>query len=109
MAGSCTTGTSRRTTSPTSGRTYLVFSSDNGYHMGEHRLTPGKQTAFDSDIRVPLIVVGPGVPRGRADRRLVENIDLRPTFSRLGGGRVPGGVGGDSLVPLLQGRRVRGW
>src|SRR3954447_4034528 len=33
--------------------TYIVFSSDNGYHMGEHRLTPGKMTAFDSDIRVP--------------------------------------------------------
>ena len=92
-----------------SGRTYLVFSSDNGYHMGEHRLTPGKQTAFDSDIRVPLIVVGPGVPRRRTDRRLVENIDLRPTFSRLGGGRVPGSVDGHSLVPLLQGRRVRSW
>jgi len=89
--------------------TYLVFSSDNGYHMGEHRLMPGKQTAFDSDIRVPLIVVGPGAPRGRTDGRLVENIDLRPTFSRLGGGHVPRSVDGHSLVSLLQGRRVRSW
>ena len=45
--------------------TYIVFSSDNGYHMGEHRLMPGKMTAFDSDIRVPLIVAGPGVPKDR--------------------------------------------
>ena len=54
------------------GNTYIVFSSDNGYHMGEHRLLPGKMTAFDTDIRVPLVVVGPGVARrqdGDADRR----------------------------------------
>src|SRR6185295_19440638 len=46
--------------------TYLVFSSDNGFHLGEHRLTDGKRTAFDSDIRVPLIVAGPGVAPHRA-------------------------------------------
>jgi N-acetylglucosamine-6-sulfatase len=40
--------------------TYFVFSSDNGYHMGEHRLKPGKMTAFDTDIHVPLVVTGPG-------------------------------------------------
>ena len=45
--------------------TYFIFSSDNGYHMGEYRLDPGKQTAFDTDIHVPLIVAGPGVPAGR--------------------------------------------
>jgi hypothetical protein len=52
--------------------TYFVFSSDNGYHMGEHRLMPGKMTAFDTDIRVPLIVTGPrraGRARGGRDRR----------------------------------------
>ena len=47
--------------------TYIVFSSDNGYHMGERRLHQGKQTAFDHDIRVPLIVAGPGVPGGHDD------------------------------------------
>ena len=48
--------------------TYFVFSSDNGYHMGEYQLMPGKQTAFDTDIHVPLIVSGPGVP-GREDHQ----------------------------------------
>ena len=48
--------------------TYLVFSSDNGLHTGEYRLMPGKLTAFDTDIRVPLVVTGPGVPAGRARR-----------------------------------------
>ena len=47
--------------------TYLVFSSDNGLHTGEYRLMPGKLTAFDTDIRVPLIVTGPGVPSGLED------------------------------------------
>jgi N-acetylglucosamine-6-sulfatase len=46
--------------------TYFVFSSDNGYHMGEYRLDPGKQTAFDTDIHVPLIVSGPGARREQA-------------------------------------------
>ena len=51
------------------GNTYLVFSSDNGLHMGEYRLMPGKMTAFDTDIQVPLIVDGPGVPAGEHDAR----------------------------------------
>src|SRR5262249_17762688 len=45
--------------------TYFVFSSDNGYHMGEYRLLPGKMTAYDTDIHVPLIVTGPGIAAGR--------------------------------------------
>ena len=61
--------------------TYIVFSSDNGYHMGEHRLLPGKMTAFDTDIRVPLVVAGPGVPAGRRTHAIAENIDLCPTFA----------------------------
>jgi N-acetylglucosamine-6-sulfatase len=65
--------------------TYVVFSSDNGYHMGEHQLLAGKQTAFDTDINVPLVVVGPGVPSGVIDDRIVENIDLCPTFAELAG------------------------
>ena len=89
--------------------TYLVFSSDNGFHMGDYRLRQGKQTAFDTDIRVPLIVVGPGVPSGRTIRSLAQNVDLRPTFSRLGGAKVPRSVDGRSLVSLFHGKRVKRW
>jgi N-acetylglucosamine-6-sulfatase len=91
------------------GRTYLVFSSDNGYHMGEHRLLPGKMTAFDTDIHVPLIVTGPGVPAGLAVDEIAENVDLCPTFLELGGAEVPSTVDGRSLVPLLHGEKVPGW
>jgi N-acetylglucosamine-6-sulfatase len=89
--------------------TYIVFSSDNGYHMGEHRLMPGKMTAFDSDIRVPLIVVGPGVPAGQKTTKIAENVDLRPTFSELAGARVPRSVDGHSLVSLLHGGGGNAW
>ena len=57
--------------------TYVFFSSDNGYHMGEHRLHPGKQTAFDTDIRVPLIVTGPGVPAGKKLSEITPDRALR--------------------------------
>jgi N-acetylglucosamine-6-sulfatase len=45
--------------------TYVVYSSDNGFHMGQHRLFVGKTTAYEEDIHVPLIVRGPGVPAGQ--------------------------------------------
>ena len=81
-------------------RTYIVFSSDNGYHLGQHRLLEGKQTAFDTDIRVPLIVTGPRCPSGarrprsRAEHRPVPDVrtarrrrsrqaDRRPSFVPL--------------------------
>jgi N-acetylglucosamine-6-sulfatase len=83
--------------------TYVVFSSDNGFHLGQHRLTAGKLTAYDTDIRVPLIVAGPGVAAGAQVGALAENIDLCPTFARLGGAPVPPGADGHSLVPLLAG------
>lgn len=89
--------------------TIIVFSSDNGLHMGEHRLTAGKLTAFDSDIRVPLIATGPGIPAGRTVAQLTENIDLGPTITDLAGTHTLAGVEGRSLVPLLHGRPVTRW
>jgi N-acetylglucosamine-6-sulfatase len=89
--------------------TYFVFSSDNGYHMGEHRLMPGKMTAYDTDIHVPLVVTGPGVPAGSTVEEIVENIDLCPTFTELGGAAAPRASTGRSLVPLLHGQKVADW
>jgi arylsulfatase A-like enzyme len=90
-------------------KTYVFFSSDNGLHMGEHRLLPGKQTAFETDIRVPLIVTGPGVAKGRTVTRIAQNVDLYPTFVRLAGGSIPPSVDGLSLVPLLGAQPVSSW
>ena len=87
--------------------TYFVFSSDNGYHMGEHRLRPGKMTAFDTDIRVPLDRRGPGDPARHADRRAGR--EHRPRADLRGAGRAhaPPSVDGRSLVPLLEGQHPR--
>jgi len=92
-----------------SDNTYFVFSSDNGYHMGEYRLMPGKMTAYDTDIHVPLIVTGPDVPAGRSVDEIVQNIDLCPTFTELGFAAAPPSVDGRSLAPLMRGEKVEGW
>jgi len=81
--------------------TFIFFSSDNGFHMGEHRLPPGKGTAYEEDIRVPLIVRGPGVSAGRTVEHFALNIDLAPTFAQLASAKTPDAVDGLSLVPLL--------
>jgi N-acetylglucosamine-6-sulfatase len=84
--------------------TYVVFSSDNGFHMGQHRLAPGKLTAYDADVRVPLVVAGPDVPAATTVDEITENVDLCPTFSELGGVPSPANVDGRSLVPFLLGQ-----
>ncbi len=90
-------------------RTYIFFSSDNGFHLGEHRLPQGKNTAYDEDIRVPLIVIGPSVPEGRTLEHLVSNVDLAPTWAEIAGASAPGFVDGRSLVPLLSGTPPAQW
>ncbi|SMY28856.1 unnamed protein product [Zymoseptoria tritici ST99CH_1A5] len=63
--------------------TYIFFSTDNGYHIGQHRLQPGKQCAFEEDINIPLIVRGPGIPRGHVSELVTTHTDLAPTFLSL--------------------------
>ncbi len=89
--------------------TYVVFSSDNGFHLGEHNLRKGKQTAFDTDIRVPLIVTGPAVPANRTISQLAENIDLAPTFETIAGSHPPANIDGHPLNPQLHGHTVADW
>jgi N-acetylglucosamine-6-sulfatase len=89
--------------------TYVVFWTDNGHHIGEHRLgalggTPGKGTPYVEDTRVPLIVRGPSVPQAQRRQELVLNTDIAPTFAELGGAQVPDFVDGRSFVPLLRGQ-----
>jgi N-acetylglucosamine-6-sulfatase len=79
--------------------TYIVFSSDNGLHTGEYRLNPGKLTAFDTDIHVPLVIAGPGVPTGARTDAMSENIDLAKTFEAIGGTETPSD--GHSLLPVM--------
>jgi N-acetylglucosamine-6-sulfatase len=81
--------------------TYIFFTSDHGFHLGEHRLGAGKWTAYEEDVRVPLVVRGPGVPEGRTLHHMVLNNDLAPTFAELEAAEAPSFVDGRSLAPLL--------
>jgi arylsulfatase A-like enzyme len=83
--------------------TYFVFTSDNGYHLGQHRLPAGKYTNYEEDLRVPLVVRGPGVPISQTSSALVSTMDLAPTFAAIAGTTMPAYVDGRSLVDLLAG------
>lgn len=65
--------------------TYIIFTSDNGYHLGQHRLPPGKECGFEEDIRVPLYIRGPRVAKGRTENAVTTHIDLAPTFFKIAG------------------------
>jgi N-acetylglucosamine-6-sulfatase len=80
--------------------TYIVLTSDNGIYLGEHRLQ-AKGAAYNASPRVPLLVRGPGVPRGVSRSQMALNNDLAPTFASWAGVRPPGFVDGRSLAPLL--------
>jgi N-acetylglucosamine-6-sulfatase len=83
--------------------TWIFFTSDNGYHLGQHRRKAGKYTPYEEDVRVPLLVRGPGVPAGRTVDAFTENVDFAPTFAALGGATLRSRPDGRSLVPLLSG------
>jgi N-acetylglucosamine-6-sulfatase len=81
--------------------TYVIYTSDNGFHMGQHRIARHKTTAYEEDIRVPLIVRGPGVPVGQRIEQMVINNDLAPTLAAMAGIEAPSYVDGRSFLPLL--------
>lgn len=80
--------------------TYVFYTTDNGIHMGQHRLPAGKGTPYEEDIIVPLVVRGPDVARGSREH-LVLLSDLTPTIAELAGAPVPEFVDGRSILPLL--------
>jgi N-acetylglucosamine-6-sulfatase len=85
--------------------TYVVFSSDNGFHLGQHRLPAGKLTAYDTDTHVPLLIRGPGIRAGTHVGQLATNVDLAPTFAAMAGVRPAAFTDGESFLPLAHGRQ----
>lgn len=69
--------------------TYIIFTTDNGYHISQHRLPPGKECPFEEDINIPLIIRGPGVPAGHTAELVSSHTDLAPTVLKLAGGERP--------------------
>jgi N-acetylglucosamine-6-sulfatase len=82
--------------------TLLVFTSDNGFYHGEHRVPREKTLPYEPAIRVPLVVRGPGLPRGVHRSQLVSNQDLAPTILQVTGGHAGLAQDGLSLLPLVR-------
>jgi arylsulfatase A-like enzyme len=87
--------------------TYLIFTSDNGYMQGQHRLHQGKFVAYDPSAKVPLLIRGPGIPTGVVSRELVSNVDIVPTILEAAGA-VPGlEQDGRSILPYARDPNLR--
>jgi arylsulfatase A-like enzyme len=89
--------------------TLIVVTSDNGFHAGSRRMSPGKRTPYREDTVVPAVLIGPGITPGSQTSRVTSTIDLAPTFAELLGAQVPEWADGRSLVPLIDGGPVAGW
>jgi N-acetylglucosamine-6-sulfatase len=87
--------------------TYIVYTTDNGYHISQHRLNPGKECGFEEDINIPLIIRGPGVPVGEADV-VTAHTDLAPTILKLAGGDWKRDDFDGSPIPLDEKSIIRG-
>ncbi|HSJ18645.1 MAG TPA: sulfatase, partial [Solirubrobacterales bacterium] len=83
--------------------TLVLFTSDHGFLRGHHRIDSGKSRVYEEAIRVPLLVRGPGIPRGVTEDAVVANVDLAPTILELTGATPSVEVDGRSLVPVARG------
>lgn len=81
--------------------TYIIYSTDNGYHIGQHRLQPGKECGFEEDINIPLIVRGPSVPKNSTTEIVTTHTDLAPTILSLAGGPLRLDFDGEA-IPLTK-------
>jgi len=90
--------------------TIIVFTSDHGYHMGEHGLWQ-KQSLFEESARVPLLIVAPGTPANGVAKSPVSHVDLFPTLAEMCGITPPSNIQGQSLAGMLQdpSEEGRGW
>jgi arylsulfatase A-like enzyme len=83
--------------------TIIIFTSDHGLAIGSHGLF-GKQNLYEHSMKAPLLFAGPGVPQGQSGA-LVYLFDIFPTAVDLVGGKVPAGLDGKSLVPIMRGEQ----
>ena len=81
--------------------TYIIFTSDNGFFYGEHRLTGGKFLAYEPSTHLPFLMRGPGIKPNSSTGELAANIDIAPTILELAGVQPDKSIDGRSLVPYM--------
>lgn len=82
--------------------TYVIFTSDNGFFFGEHRLLGGKFLAYEPATHLPLLIRGPGIKPGSSTGELAANIDIAPTVLELSGATADKSIDGRSLGPFMR-------
>ncbi len=85
--------------------TYILFTSDNGFFRGEHEITKGKGRHYEPATRIPLLIRGPGLKRGRVNHSPVANVDLAATIADVTGASPTRTLDGRSLIPLAENPR----
>ncbi|MGB0100151.1 MAG: sulfatase [Nocardioides sp.] len=89
-------------------RTYIIFTSDNGYFLGEQGIRQGKVLPYESALRTPLLIRGPGIPRGEVRTDPFSSVDFAPTILRMAGQSVPSRIDGGSRLSVAK-NGDRGW
>jgi arylsulfatase A-like enzyme len=86
--------------------TIVILWGDHGWNLGDHMLWC-KHCNFESSLHVPMILKVPGKTRGQHTNAIAEYIDIFPSLSELAGLPIPDHVDGESLVPLLEGKKMK--
>ncbi len=87
--------------------TYIIFTSDNGFFFGEHRLAGGKFLAYEPSTHLPFLIRGPGIKPGSRSGELAANVDIAPTVLELARAKANKSIDGRSLVPFLKDPSLR--
>lgn len=80
--------------------TYVIFTSDNGFFLGQHRIHRGKLLPYEPAVRVPFVMRGPGIKRGITSREPVANQDIAPTILHLTGAKARSKIDGRPMIPF---------
>lgn len=89
--------------------TLVIYTSDNGFFLGEHGLY-NKMWMYEESMRIPLLIRFPEyISEGKVNSELVNVLDFAPTFLDLAGAEIPSNLQGTSLVPLLEGTSPKDW
>lgn len=82
--------------------TYIIYTTDNGYHVGQHRMQPGKNCPFETDVNIPFMIRGPGVPKNETSFAVSNHMDVAPTIFDIIGRKIDPGFDG-KVMPYKNG------